>query len=91
MGYDQSILKGAKAAKKLHEDIGTRSRVEELGGRVDVFDAIYKSESDLIFRKLNGLLGAYLNIDDTPGKSPGSGKGPGIGRSSSPGDYCRPL
>jgi Zn-dependent peptidase ImmA (M78 family)/predicted secreted protein len=55
-----AVLTGALEAARLHEDLDTQSSIDLLGGRVDPFDAILQRGADLLFRQLDGLLGAYL-------------------------------
>jgi Zn-dependent peptidase ImmA (M78 family) len=60
-----AILTGAKAAHKLHRDLGIREQVERSGGgRIDVFGAIAKLGATLMFQPLDKLLGAYLPGDE---------------------------
>lgn len=55
-----AILYGASRAAELHRDLGLRDRL--LGGDrpIDVFEALHLSGLVMLFRKLNGLLGAYV-------------------------------
>jgi predicted secreted protein len=56
-----AILIGAKAAHRLHRDLGIREQVERSGsGRIDVFGAISKLGATLMFQPLDKLLGAFL-------------------------------
>jgi Zn-dependent peptidase ImmA (M78 family)/predicted secreted protein len=61
-----AILEGARAAAKLHRQFDSRRIVEAQGSNVDVFGAIVKEKIPLMFRPLEGLLGAFL-----PGPAPG--------------------
>lgn len=61
-----AFLEGAQAAARLHARLGTRPSVEAAGGAVDVFGALLELDVALIFRPLDGLLGACL-----PGPAPG--------------------
>ncbi len=54
------------AAGRLHQQLGSRDRVEREGGNIDVFDAILQLEVPFLLRPLKGLLGAYLR-EPTPG------------------------
>lgn len=57
----EAILEGTQAAQRLHARLGTRAAVE--GGhlsRIDVFGAANQLGAVLLFRRLKGLLGAYL-------------------------------
>jgi len=60
-----AILQGTRAATKLHARLGLKERVEK-SGSIDVFSAILDVDAALMFRPLDGLLGACL-----PGKPPG--------------------
>ncbi len=55
-----AILMGAKAAARLHLQLGIRKHVESGVSNVDVFGTIVRQGIPLVFRPLEGLLGAYL-------------------------------
>ncbi len=60
-----AILAGAKAAHRLHRDLGFREQIERAGGgRIDVFGAIVKLGATLMFQPLDKLLGAYLRQEE---------------------------
>jgi Zn-dependent peptidase ImmA (M78 family)/predicted secreted protein len=67
MNRHDSILEGSKKAARLHEILGTKDCVVRAGGRIDVFDATLQQGASLLFRKLEGILGAYMNEEGTPG------------------------
>jgi Zn-dependent peptidase ImmA (M78 family)/predicted secreted protein len=54
------ILTGAQAAIGLHQRLGTESELGITRGPVNVFGALQKSNSVLMFRPLEGLLGACI-------------------------------
>lgn len=56
----EAILEGARAAAKLHRDLEVQRVVEAQGSNVDVFGTIVKRKIPLVFRPLEGLLGAFL-------------------------------
>ena len=57
----EAILEGTKAAQRLHADLGTRRAVEAgEASQVDVFATADELGAVLLFRRLTGLLGAYL-------------------------------
>jgi Zn-dependent peptidase ImmA (M78 family) len=61
MNRREATLNGVKAAAALHEQFGTRGFIESRKrGNVDVFGSILNKNADLLFRPLEGLLGAYL-------------------------------
>lgn len=63
----KAVLEGTKAAARLHDDLGLRGSVASGShGAIDVFGAILARDAALLFRPLQGLLGAYL-----PGPVPG--------------------
>ena len=62
----EAVLEGAQAAARLLDQLGVRKVVEASGGCVDVFGAILALDAALIFRPLEGLLGACM-----PGPVPG--------------------
>ena len=53
-------LEAAAAAKRLHRHLGIEKRVSEVGGSVDVFEAISDLDIPLVFKKLDSALGLYL-------------------------------
>lgn len=67
MNFREAILEGAKEANRLHRELGTKRQVEEFGGRVDVFGAACTLGSNLIFRDLTGILGAYIKTHNARG------------------------
>lgn len=67
MNQRDSLLEGAKEAKRLHEILGSERSIAQTGGRVDVFGAALHQDATLMFQSLTGILGAYLNEEGTPG------------------------
>jgi len=63
--WDDAILEGAKEAARLHEQLDLRSALERMPGSIDVFGTIIKLDIPLLFRPLDGLLGAYLTNPST--------------------------
>jgi hypothetical protein len=62
MNYREAILTGVKAASALHKTLDTRSPVEiKQRGNIDVFGSILNLNKSLLFRPLDGLLGACVN------------------------------
>lgn len=55
-----AILAGTKTAVQLHDEYGLRADVEHTGGGVDVFGTLLRLRTPLIFRPLDGILGACL-------------------------------
>jgi hypothetical protein len=60
MSRRDAILEGAQAAARLHDQLETRKSVEASGGAVDVFQSLLTLQITLLFRPLDGLLGACL-------------------------------
>jgi predicted secreted protein len=60
------ILEGALAAARIHDQLAIRGAVEASGGAIDVFRTLLAIDVTLLFRPLDGLLGACL-----PGPRPG--------------------
>lgn len=60
MSYRESILTGAKQATRLHDQLRTKERIEQTGGRIDVFGSALQLDATVIFRNLTGILGAYM-------------------------------
>ncbi len=61
-----AILEGTREAAKVHRQFELRDHVEAQAGNIDVFGTIVKEKIPLVFRPLDGLLGAFL-----PGPEPG--------------------
>lgn len=66
MARRDAILEGAQAAARTHSQLTIRESVQDSGGAVDVFGSILALDATLLFRPLDGLLGAYI-----PGPYPG--------------------
>ena len=65
MNYREAILNGAKAAGDLHQELGTKNVIEfNQRGNIDVFGTLLNRGAELLFRPLDGLLGACI---DGPG------------------------
>ncbi len=56
----EAVLEGAQSAVRLHERLNVRAEVEARAGSIDVFGAIIALDTPLIFRPLQGLLGACI-------------------------------
>jgi Zn-dependent peptidase ImmA (M78 family) len=61
MNTRDAILSGAKEATRLHQRFNTESELSESRGPVDVFGALLKCDTIVMFRPLEGLLGACLS------------------------------
>lgn len=61
-----AVLDGALEAARLLKELGLREKVEKTGGFIDVYAWIAELNVPLLFKKLDGLLGAYI-----PSPSPG--------------------
>ena len=66
MARRDAILEGAQAAARVHDQLRIRQTVETTGSAIDVFSALLSLHVALLFRPLDGLLGACL-----PGPNPG--------------------
>lgn len=62
----EAILRGMKAAMKLHRDLGTRD-ADDPTVRVDVYGTIARTGALLMFKPLDPLLGAFMREGDTRG------------------------
>jgi predicted secreted protein len=60
MNRREMLLEAVAAASRLHRELGSEEIVNRVGGGVDVFGAITGREVSLVFRPLDGLLGAFL-------------------------------
>ena len=60
MTWREAVLEGAQSAARLHERLNVRAQVEARTGSIDVFGAIIALDTPLIFRPLQGLLGACI-------------------------------
>jgi predicted secreted protein len=66
MSRRDAILEGAQEAARIHDRLAIRAAVESSGGAIDVFRTLLALKVALLFRPLEGLLGACL-----PGPHPG--------------------
>src|SRR4051812_15051476 len=57
----EAILTGGREAARLHSVLHTQEELTRTRGPVDVFGALLKNEAAVIFRPLEGLLGACLS------------------------------
>ena len=55
-----AILEGTRAAAKIHRKLGLRHQIEKRSSSIDVFGTIIKKKIPLMFRPLDGLLGAFV-------------------------------
>lgn len=55
-----AILRGTQAAARVHRDLRLRTRLEETGERIDIFNIIATLDLPLLFKPLDSLLGAFL-------------------------------
>ena len=62
MNTREAILSGAKEANRLHQELHTETKLRGTRGPVDVFGALLKCETTVMFRPLDGLLGACLSF-----------------------------
>lgn len=62
----KAILKGKCEAARLHHKFNMRDRIEQVGGRINVFGTLVECGLPLLFRPLDGLLGVYMD-DPIPG------------------------
>lgn len=56
----QDILLGFQAAERVHRKINTREKFIQPSGRIDIYSIAADLGVPVMFRGLNGLLGAYL-------------------------------
>lgn len=61
MNRREAILSGALAAARLHQQLGTQDQLTRSRAPVDVFGALLKNDVTVLFRPLDGLLGACLS------------------------------
>ncbi|MFC6645553.1 ImmA/IrrE family metallo-endopeptidase [Granulicella cerasi] len=54
------ILEATLEAERLHKQLGTKRRLQEASGAIDVFGTIVHSDVALLFKRLDGLLGAFM-------------------------------
>ena len=60
--YAQAVRKGARSAGRVLRQLGVREQIEGAGGAINVFAASSELDVPLLFRPLDGLLGAYLKF-----------------------------
>jgi Zn-dependent peptidase ImmA (M78 family) len=66
MSYAGAVRRGILAAARLHKQLGLKAQAAKQNGRVDVFSVAVQLNVPLLFKPLDGLLGAYLG-----GNAPG--------------------
>jgi Zn-dependent peptidase ImmA (M78 family) len=57
----EAILSGTQAAARLHREFHSEEELRNTRGPIDVFGALLRSNATVIFRPLDGLLGACLS------------------------------
>ncbi|HET6387277.1 MAG TPA: ImmA/IrrE family metallo-endopeptidase [Armatimonadota bacterium] len=62
-----AIMGAVQVADRLHLEFGTRARADAGEGRVDVFDMLVQKDIPTMFRKLDKLLGAFLDESGSKG------------------------
>jgi len=65
--FRDAVLEATLQAANLHRALGSESSRESRDSSVDVFRIIEQKNIFLFFKKLEGLLGAYLPIEEDPG------------------------
>ncbi|MCO6364374.1 ImmA/IrrE family metallo-endopeptidase [Paracoccus sp. 08] len=60
--YAQAVRKGTLSAGRLLRELGVKEQIEQSGGAINIFAAISALDVPLLFRPLDGLLGAFLNF-----------------------------
>jgi len=63
----ETILGATLEAERLHKELKSQTQLDRLSGNVDVFGAIVHLGIGLLFKHLDGLLGAYVPVKDTSG------------------------
>jgi Zn-dependent peptidase ImmA (M78 family) len=61
-----ALMQAILAADRLHKQFDTKAHTQKGDGRIDVFKMFVDLDIPMLFRPLNGLLGAYL-ADPNPG------------------------
>ena len=57
-----AILRAAQAADRLHKEFDTKTYTDGEAGRINVFDMMATRDLPVVFRPLDKLLGAYLDL-----------------------------
>tara|TARA_R110002049_G_scaffold265590_1_gene441729 strand:- start:11063 stop:12079 length:1017 start_codon:yes stop_codon:yes gene_type:complete len=65
--YRDATREGTAAAARFHVRMKSQQNISELGGHIDVFSYILEELTELLFRPLQGLLGAYMPDSRRPG------------------------
>ena len=63
----ETILGATLEAERLHKQLKTQEHLNRLSGDVDVFGAIVHLGINLLFKRLDGLLGAYVPVTNASG------------------------
>ena len=61
-----ALMQAVLAADRLHKQFDTKTHTQSGDGRIDIFSMFVDLDIPMLFRPLNGLLGAYL-ADPSPG------------------------
>lgn len=64
--FREAILRAFAEADRFHQKFNTKVRTDQGAGGIDVFEMLVKLDIPVMFRPLNGLLGAYL-VSPSPG------------------------
>jgi Zn-dependent peptidase ImmA (M78 family) len=62
-----AILNASLEADRMHRRFDSKRKAEEGEARIDVFDMLVQSGLPVMFQRLNGLLGAFLNVGGAKG------------------------
>jgi Zn-dependent peptidase ImmA (M78 family) len=65
--FRDAVLEGTLEAAQLHDLLGSEGSLTQAPGNVDIFKIIEDRNIFLFFKKLDGLLGAYLPLEADPG------------------------
>ena len=61
VGYRDSNLDAKQESTQLHNEFNMRTQIEKSGGRIDVFKTFVHTDSPLLFKPLDNLLGVYID------------------------------
>lgn len=61
MSRRETLLEAMAAASRLHQELNSEEVINNVGGSIDVFAAITRLQVSLVFRPLDGLLGAFMS------------------------------
>ena len=61
VSHRDSVLDAKQEATQLHNEFSMHTQIEKFGGRIDVFKTFVHTDTPLLFKPLDSLLGVYID------------------------------